>query len=95
MAVPSIAITVLHHSTSLVMVNRYPRDGIFNPHLTTIILTQLNTFENLSYSSIGFGYLKMKEYPFTLSALLLNNNICVYFLIFFIVLVLRMRVSNM
>ena len=29
-------ITVRHHSASLVMLNSYPHDGIFNPHLKTI-----------------------------------------------------------
>ena len=29
-------VTVRHHSASLVMPNSYPRDGIFNQHLTTI-----------------------------------------------------------
>ena len=32
----SLGITVRHHSASLVMPNSYPRDGIFNPKLTTI-----------------------------------------------------------
>ena len=34
--IPSLRITVLHHSPSLLMSNSYPRDGIFNLHLTTI-----------------------------------------------------------
>ena len=34
--IPSLGIIVRHHSASLVMPNSYPRDGIFNPHLTTI-----------------------------------------------------------
>ena len=34
--IPSLGITVLHSSVSLVMPNSYPHDGIFNPHLTTI-----------------------------------------------------------
>ena len=34
--VPSLGITVRHHLASLVMPNSYPRDGIFNQHLTTI-----------------------------------------------------------
>ena len=34
--IPSRAITVRHHSTSLVMPNSYPYDIIFNLHLTTI-----------------------------------------------------------
>ena len=34
--IPTLGITVRHHSASLVMPNSYPRDGIFNPHLTTI-----------------------------------------------------------
>ena len=34
--IPPLGITVRHHSTSLVMSNSYPRDEIFNPHLTTI-----------------------------------------------------------
>ena len=32
----SLGITVGHHSASLMMPNSYPRDGIFNSHLTTI-----------------------------------------------------------
>ena len=34
--IPSLGITVRHHSASLMMPNSYPRDGIFNPHITTI-----------------------------------------------------------
>ena len=34
--IPSPGITVWHHPASLVMPNSYPRDGIFNLHLTTI-----------------------------------------------------------
>ena len=34
--VPSLRITVRHHSTSLVMLNSYRRDRIFNPQLTAI-----------------------------------------------------------
>ena len=34
---PSPGITVQNRSASLVMPNSYPRYGIFNPHLTTII----------------------------------------------------------
>ena len=34
--IPSLGITVRHHSTSLMMPNSYPRDGIFSPNLTTI-----------------------------------------------------------
>ena len=33
---PSLRITVQHHSASFVMLNSYPRDGIFKLHLTTI-----------------------------------------------------------
>ena len=29
-------VTVQHYSASLVMLNSYPRDGIFNQHFTTI-----------------------------------------------------------
>ena len=32
----SLGISVLPHSASLMMPNSYPRDGIFNPHLTTV-----------------------------------------------------------
>ena len=43
---PSIAITILHHSASLVMPIGDRRDGFFNPFLTLIldsyILTQTN-----------------------------------------------------
>ena len=38
MKIPSLRKTVRHHSTSFVTPNSYPHDGIFNPHLTTIIL---------------------------------------------------------
>ena len=34
--IPSLGITVQHHSASLVMPNRYPRDRIFKLNLTTI-----------------------------------------------------------
>ena len=34
--IPSLVITVREHSASLVVPNSYPRDGIFNLHLTTI-----------------------------------------------------------
>ena len=34
--IPSLGITVRNHSASLVIPNSYPRDGIFNPNLTTI-----------------------------------------------------------
>ena len=34
--IPSLGITVRHHSASLVMPSSYPRDGIFIPHLTII-----------------------------------------------------------
>ena len=34
--IPSLGVTVRHHSASLVMPNSYPCDGIFNQHLTTI-----------------------------------------------------------
>ena len=34
--IPSLEITVRHHSVSLVMPTSYPRDGIFSLHLTTI-----------------------------------------------------------
>ena len=33
---PWLRITVRHHSASLVMPNSYPREGSFNPNLTTI-----------------------------------------------------------
>ena len=34
--IPSLEITVRHHSASFVMPNSYPRNRIFNPHLTTM-----------------------------------------------------------
>ena len=34
--IPPFGITARHHSTSLVMLNTYTRDEIFNLHLTTI-----------------------------------------------------------
>ena len=34
--VPSLRITVRHHSASLAILNRYRRDKIFNPQLTVI-----------------------------------------------------------
>ena len=33
--IPSLGITVWHHSASLVMPNSYPHDGIFSQHLMT------------------------------------------------------------
>ena len=33
--IPSLEITIRHHSASVVMPNSYNRDGIFNLHLTT------------------------------------------------------------
>ena len=47
MKIQSLGITVRHHSASLVMPNIYPRDGIFNQHLTTI---------KDSYSLVLTGY---------------------------------------
>ena len=34
--IPSLGITVRHHTASLLMSNSYPCDGIFNPNLTII-----------------------------------------------------------
>ena len=34
--IPSLGITVRHHSASLLLPNSYPQDGIFNLHLTAI-----------------------------------------------------------
>ena len=34
--IPSFGITFRHYAASLVVPNSYPRDEIFNPHLTTI-----------------------------------------------------------
>ena len=34
--IPSLGITVRHHSARLMMPNSYPRDRIFNPHRTAI-----------------------------------------------------------
>ena len=34
--IQSLGISVRNHLASLVMPNSYPRDGIFNQHLTTI-----------------------------------------------------------
>ena len=34
--ITSLEISVRHHSASLVMPSSYPRDGIFNPNLTTV-----------------------------------------------------------
>ena len=39
-----LGITVMHQSASLVMLNIYSHDGIFNPHLTTIILIVFNVW---------------------------------------------------
>ena len=36
-------VTVRHHSVSLVIPNSYPRDGIFNQHLTTIKDSYIHT----------------------------------------------------
>ena len=41
--IPSLGITIRHHSASLVMPNSYPRDGIFNTHLTTIKVSYMLT----------------------------------------------------
>ena len=55
-------VTVRHHSASLVMLNSYPRDGIFNQHLTTIKDSYMLIFlcvhsmcylERLHFYSIG------------------------------------------
>ena len=51
MKIQSLGITVRHHSASLVMPNIYPRDGIFNQHLTTIkdsCSLVLTGYENLT-----------------------------------------------
>ena len=34
--IPSLGMTVQHHTASLVMLNNYPRDRILSPHLKTI-----------------------------------------------------------
>ena len=44
--IPPLGITVRHHSTSLVMSNSYPRDEMFNLHLT-IITDSYNPFIEL------------------------------------------------
>ena len=50
----SLGITVRCHSASLMMLNSYPSDRIFNPHLTTIkdsytlrIMTQPDAIQTL------------------------------------------------
>ena len=40
--IPSLGITVRHHSANLVMPESYSRDGILNPHLTA--------FKGVTYS---------------------------------------------
>ena len=45
--IPSLEITVQHHSESLVMPNSYPRDGIFNPILTTIKDSYMHAFTHV------------------------------------------------
>ena len=45
--IPSLGITVWHHSASLAMANSYPHDRIFNPHLSTIQCA--NHFDHLGF----------------------------------------------
>ena len=42
-------VTARHHSASLVMPNNYPRDGIFNQHLTTIKYSYILTLITASW----------------------------------------------
>ena len=44
--IPLLGITVRHHSANLVMPNSYPRDGIFNPHLTTMTDSYILVVQN-------------------------------------------------
>ena len=50
--VPSLRITVWHHSASLAMLNNYRRDTIFNPQLTAI--TNSYNKENVQCSNICY-----------------------------------------
>ena len=48
--IPVLGITVRHHLASLVMPNSYPRDGIFNPHLTTIKVSYSHALSNACFA---------------------------------------------
>ena len=52
--IPSLEITVRHHLASLVMPNSYPRDGIFNSHLTIIKDSYRADDLKFSYTGISF-----------------------------------------
>ena len=78
--IPSLGITVRHHSASLVMPNSYPRDEIFNPYLTTIkdsyiLCLQLSQVPYIVWvSNEGFGdTARMTKYIFHMSWLKFEN----------------------
>ena len=48
--VPSLRITVQHHSASLAMLNSYRRDRIFNHQLTTYVTYENVIWPNLCYT---------------------------------------------
>ena len=57
--IPSLGITVRHHSAGLMMPNSYPRDGIFNHHLTIIkdsyILLATSDVQMMSETKLYFS----------------------------------------
>ena len=52
-SVTRVTLTVRHHSASQVMPNSYPRDGIVNPHLTTINDSYMHIVSVLFFSGNG------------------------------------------
>ena len=65
--------TVRHHSASLVMSNSYPRDGIFNQHLTTIKDSYILLPKDTSYSFAGLVGRESKH-PLTISGVLISKD---------------------
>ena len=67
----SLGITVRHHSARLVMPNSYPRDGIFNQHLTTIkdSYILLLSFGRALYIYMGGQTLSLRNWVCALPAL--------------------------
>ena len=70
--VPSLRITVRHHSASLAMLNSYRRDGIFNPRLTAI----KNSYNKVNDYCVMFEHLLHvhTNMRYVLSILLLHTN---------------------
>ena len=67
--VPSLRITVRHHSASLAMLNSYRRDRIFNPQLTAI----KNSY-NIIKKMCNVRPLVAHEYEIFLSILMLHTK---------------------